>query len=80
MSKNQANLQANIVYSTVEVPWRAADALARHFTGMSVDEDSDKTLPNWYMTPDSIPAEALKGPIPWVADYQAQYKKLWGKG
>jgi ABC-type sugar transport system substrate-binding protein len=79
MAKHQANLQADIVYSTVEVPWRAADALVRYWTHGDVSQDSDLTLPNWYLTPPNIPAAALKGPIPWVANYQQQYKALWGK-
>lgn len=79
MAKGEAGLKADIEYSTVEVPWRAMDALVRHWTGGNVSQDSDATLPNWYVTPGDIPATALNTAIPWVANYQQQYEALWGK-
>jgi ribose transport system substrate-binding protein len=63
-----------------ENPWHAVDALARHFAGEPPTPKSDSTQPEWLLTKEN---EAEWGGEPeekWpiVADYEEQYKALWG--
>jgi ABC-type sugar transport system substrate-binding protein len=59
-----------------ETAWLQADALARHFTGQSMDVDQKAALPNLLVTKDNLPS--ADGDFPIVEDYQAQFKALWG--
>lgn len=59
-----------------EAAWLQVDALARHFTGQSMDVDQQAVLPNMLITKDNVPS-AL-GDFPLVEDYQAQFRALWG--
>ncbi|WP_371673238.1 substrate-binding domain-containing protein [Streptomyces sp. NBC_00289] len=59
-----------------EAAWLQVDALARHFTGQSMDVDQKAVLPNMLITKDNVP-DSL-GDFPLVEDYQAQFEALWG--
>ncbi|KUO19483.1 sugar ABC transporter substrate-binding protein [Streptomyces dysideae] len=59
-----------------ETAWLQVDALARHFTGQSMDVDQRAELPNMLVTKDNLPS--ADGDFPIVEDYQAQFKALWG--
>ena len=59
-----------------EAAWLQVDALARHFTGQSMDVDQRAALPNMLITRDNLPS--VDGDFPIVEDYQAQFKALWG--
>ncbi|MFJ1970017.1 substrate-binding domain-containing protein [Streptomyces sp. NPDC087903] len=59
-----------------EAAWLQVDALARHFTGQSMDVDQKAVLPNMLITKDNVPASL--GDFPLVEDYQAQFEALWG--
>ncbi len=64
--------------------WLLADALARIFTGQTASALAvDRTYPHpvvWSAAYHNIPASAANVFPPTVATYQAQFKKLWGKG
>lgn len=59
-----------------ETSWIQVDALARHFTGQSMDADQRAELPNMLVTKDNLPS--ADGDFPIVEDYRAQFKALWG--
>ena len=60
------------------VGWQAADALARIFTGQSPKEDLKYQSPViWSKQYNNVPSGS--GFPATVANYQAQFKKLWGK-
>ncbi|BBC30385.1 uncharacterized protein SGFS_016790 [Streptomyces graminofaciens] len=59
-----------------ETAWIQVDALARHFTGQSMDVDQRAELPNMLVTKGNLPS--ADGDFPIVEDYQAQFKALWG--
>ena len=60
------------------VGWQAADALARIFTGQSPKEDLKYQSPViWSKQYHDVPSGS--GFPATVANYQAQFKKLWGK-
>jgi ribose transport system substrate-binding protein len=65
-------------FSNVESPWVWVDALARRFTGQSIAVDRQAKLPLMLITKDNLISTANEFPM--VADYQQQWKKLWGKG
>ena len=83
---NLSNLKSSgagawVIAASVEVPWRAVDAFARYFVGKKPSVD-DSAMALWMVTPQTVnalPAAALTGSVPAVANYQSQYKKLWGK-
>jgi ABC-type sugar transport system substrate-binding protein len=57
--------------------WNEMDALARYFTG---DTYPPEQITNeWLVTPSSKLPSSAQGIFPLVADYRAQYAKLWGK-
>jgi ABC-type sugar transport system substrate-binding protein len=57
--------------------WQMVDALARHFAGVDV-APSMKPSPAWAVVKENI--DQITGdPYVLIADYQAQYKALWGK-
>jgi ABC-type sugar transport system substrate-binding protein len=51
------------------------DALARHWAGVPL---VDAGPPYWLVKKDTVPDDTSKA-FPVVADYEAQWKKLWGK-
>jgi ABC-type sugar transport system substrate-binding protein len=59
-----------------EAAWLQVDALARHFTGQSMEADQAAVLPNMLVTKDNLPS--ADGDFALVEDYQAQFKALWG--
>ncbi|MET9848936.1 substrate-binding domain-containing protein [Streptomyces ossamyceticus] len=59
-----------------ETSWIQVDALARHFTGQSMDVDQRAELPNMLVTKENLPS--ADGDFPIVEDYRAQFKALWG--
>jgi ribose transport system substrate-binding protein len=66
-------------YPNIEQYWRSADYLARYFAGVPTAVSLNTPFPVYVLTPSNVPAAALQGlAIPVVADYQAEYKKLWG--
>jgi ribose transport system substrate-binding protein len=67
---------ATIPYHTFEAMWTEVDALARIFTGQSVEPDN-VPLPYMLVTKDNLPSSNADFPL--VVDYQEQFKKLWGK-
>jgi ribose transport system substrate-binding protein len=68
--------QAAMAFSNLEQPWVWVDALARHFTGQSMDVDRQAKLPFMLITKDNLISTEANFPL--VADYQQQWKKLWG--
>ncbi|MFJ8111600.1 sugar ABC transporter substrate-binding protein [Streptomyces sp. NPDC096132] len=67
---------AAMALNSHEAAWLQVDALARHFTGQSMDVDQKAVLPNVLITKDNLP-DAM-GDFPLVEDYQAQFEALWG--
>lgn len=69
------NIEAVVPYDYYTVDYLMLDALARHFAGVPV---KDQSPPLWVVTPDNMPEAATKGLFPVVENYQAQFKKAWG--
>ncbi|MFJ1969518.1 substrate-binding domain-containing protein [Streptomyces sp. NPDC087903] len=69
--------QAAIGFNNIENAWAQADGLARHFTGQSMKVTQDAQLPFMLIDKDNL--ISTKTQFPLVADYQAQFKTLWGK-
>jgi len=67
---------AAMALNSHEASWLQVDALARHFTGQSMDVDQKAVLPNMLITKDNLPKTL--GDFPIVENYQAQFKALWG--
>jgi len=70
--------QAATSFRNVESPWGWVDALARKFTGQSIAVDRKAKLPLMLITKDNLISTSAEFPM--VADYQQQWKQLWGKG
>jgi ribose transport system substrate-binding protein len=70
--------QAATSFSNVESPWVWVDALARKFTGQSIEPDRQAKMPLMLITKANLISTSAEFPM--VADYQQQWKKLWGKG
>ena len=70
--------QAATSFSNVESPWVWVDALARKFTGQSIQPDRQAKMPLMLITKDNLISTANEFPM--VANYQQQWKQLWGKG
>jgi ribose transport system substrate-binding protein len=68
--------QATIPFHSYEAMWTEVDGLARIFTGQSVEPDN-VPLPYMLVTKDNLVSSDSDFPL--VADYQEQFKKLWGK-
>jgi ABC-type sugar transport system substrate-binding protein len=61
-----------------EIGWQFADAFARIFTGGTADEDQKwQDFVLWGKEFNNLPDATDNPPV--IADYQAQFKKLWGK-
>jgi len=58
--------------------WQMFDTFARIFTGQSTAPDISAGQPQWLISKDNIPSTTSYFPL--VADYQSQFKKLWGVG
>jgi ribose transport system substrate-binding protein len=69
--------QAAVAFNNIENAWAQADGLARHFTGQSMQVTQDAQLPFMLIDKDNL--ISTKTQFPLVEDYQAQFKKLWGK-
>lgn len=54
------------------------DALARKFTGQSIAVDRQAKMPLMLITKSNLISTSAEFPM--VADYQQQWKQLWGKG
>ncbi|HEX4668473.1 MAG TPA: sugar ABC transporter substrate-binding protein [Solirubrobacterales bacterium] len=63
-----------------ENPWHAVDALARYFAGEPQTPKTNSTQPEWILTKKNEAEWGGKPEDKWpiVADYEAQYKALWG--
>lgn len=68
-------LEVATMMEGVDMMWQTWDLLMRLETGQPVAEDTDELSPVWHVT--SASADELEAPFPIVADYQAQYAKLW---
>jgi ribose transport system substrate-binding protein len=76
---NDEYLQSSVGASYQEVYWRGIDLLARLFAGVSYKEDlDDSTFPYWTVTKGTLPSSTEE--FANVADFEEQYKKLWGVG
>jgi ribose transport system substrate-binding protein len=75
ISSGQAH--AAMAFNQVEQDWVWADALARLFTHQSIAPDQNAKLPFMLITKDNLVSTSTDFPL--VADYQAQFRKLWGK-
>jgi ribose transport system substrate-binding protein len=67
---------ASIAFPIYEEMYAAVDALARTYAGESV-EPSQAMMPMYIYTQDNMVDPSKFEPL--VADYQDQFKKLWGK-
>jgi ABC-type sugar transport system substrate-binding protein len=79
-SQNFADLKAGAIdalvpFDTYSIDYLMIDALARHWAGVPL---VDAGQPYWLVKKDTMPADTSKA-FPLVADYEAQFKKLWGK-
>jgi ABC-type sugar transport system substrate-binding protein len=79
-SQNFADLKSGAVdalvpFDTYSIDYLMIDALARHWAGVPL---VDAGQPYWLVKKDTVPADTSKA-FPLVADYEAQFKKLWGK-
>jgi ABC-type sugar transport system substrate-binding protein len=69
------NIKAVVPYDYYTVDYLMLDALARHFAGVPVE---DQSPPLWIVTPENMPEGATEGLFPVVENYQDQFKKAWG--
>jgi ABC-type sugar transport system substrate-binding protein len=69
------NIKAVVPYDYYTVDYLMLDALARHFAGVPV---ADQSPPLWVVTPENMPQGATEGLFPVVENYQEQFKKAWG--
>jgi ribose transport system substrate-binding protein len=68
-------IEAVVGFPGAENMWQATDVLLRSFAGQTF-EPAWNDLPSWIITADNVPSTTEDYPL--VADYQAQYKALWG--
>lgn len=63
-----------------ENPWHAVDVLARHFAGEPPTPQTNATQPEWMLSKENESEWGGKPEDKWpiVADYEEQYKELWG--
>jgi ribose transport system substrate-binding protein len=71
----EGEMAAVIGFAGPEDMWQIADTLVRIFNGLPFEEEWDD-LPNWIITGETVPSTTEYYPM--VADYQEQYKALWG--
>jgi ABC-type sugar transport system substrate-binding protein len=70
------NIKAVVPYDYYTVDYLMLDALARHFAGVPVE---DQSPPLWIVTPENMPEGATEGLFPVVENYEEEFKKAWGK-
>jgi ribose transport system substrate-binding protein len=66
---------ATVPFDFYSADYQMVDALARHFSGTPIQLTA---LPLWLVTKSNLPSNHSQI-FPVVADYQAQFLKLWGK-
>jgi ribose transport system substrate-binding protein len=77
----QGNYESAVtMFALNENPWRAIDILARYFAGAPIKPAVVAPYPAWLLTKANQSSWGGSPSANWplVADYQAQYKKLWG--
>ena len=83
-AEGEAQLQSGFQTAAVpqpdpEIGWQFADGFARYFLGESLKPDMKEEPPVlWAKSFNNLPSGTENVPV--VADYQAQFKKLWGMG
>jgi len=73
--RDHTQLQALVEHGSALAQWESVDAFARYLTGQSVKPD-EGSMPSWVITP-AIAAHFHR-PYIQEANYEAQFKKLWG--
>ncbi|MCW2494468.1 substrate-binding domain-containing protein [Jatrophihabitans sp.] len=68
--------KGTVMAGIVEGPWKVIDTIARTFVGDPITQDASTITPAFLLTKDNVPAGA-SGYFAYIADYQAQWKKLW---
>jgi ribose transport system substrate-binding protein len=76
--KNGQDLVASDGFPGPEIMWRTIDYLQRYFNHESTAPSTAHTLPVWLLTQNNVPSTTSSFPL--VANYQTQYKQLWGLG
>jgi hypothetical protein len=76
IAKGEVSVTTGVSWDTYM--YRAMDTFARIFTHKSIAPDLNATDPQWFITAANIPSTTSYFPV--VANYEAQYKKLWGLG
>lgn len=71
----EGEIDAVIGFAGPEDMWQIADTLVRHFMDLPYEAEWDE-LPSWIITAETVPSTTEYYPL--VADYQEQYKALWG--
>jgi ribose transport system substrate-binding protein len=72
---------ASVIYDQIQANWKLVDMMARYSVGQSVKVTEEAEDPFFIATSENVstwPAPAEKFPWPTVADYESQYKALWG--
>ncbi|ADB50786.1 sugar ABC transporter substrate-binding protein [Conexibacter woesei] len=64
------------IYGYPELMWRSIDFFIRDLNGESTAPSTKPTFPDWVVTKETVPSTTELFPA--VADYAAQYKRLWG--
>jgi ribose transport system substrate-binding protein len=71
----EGEMAAVIGFAGPEDMWQIADTLVRIFNDLPFEAEWDD-LPSWIITGETVPSTTEYYPL--VADYQDQYKALWG--
>jgi ribose transport system substrate-binding protein len=78
----EGKISATVFEPQVEWVYQVIDTFARIFTNASLEPEAEAAQniasQFWLTTADTIPAEASQEYFPLVADYDAQFKQLWG--
>lgn len=67
---------AATAYPGEEFMWTAVDLILRHQLGQDISPAADSSIPQWLMTPETLPSSTENFPI--IEDYQDQFAALWG--
>jgi ribose transport system substrate-binding protein len=74
--KNGQNLVMATGFDVTEMMWRSVDYLIRIWTDSPTSQNTDPAqLPSWFVTKANLPSATEL--FPYIADYKAQYEKLW---
>jgi ribose transport system substrate-binding protein len=76
IANGQVSVTTGVDWPTII--WQMFDTFARIFTGQSTQPDLTAAQPQWLISKANIPS--ISSYFPLVANYQAQFKKLWGLG